>query len=289
MSSGDRIKRARDFVYANARQIERARFETLIDGAPPERLVAALAAYRNDDGGYGHGLEPDLRTPASQPLHTETALIVLMNADVRRRDIADECCRFIASIAADGGATPAFLPGALDYPAAPHWQAGFGAVPTLERTLGMVALLAWHGARHPWLDGAIEQCGDFLADARIDEAHHLRYAFMFASIVLKGAARANALQRLRVMLDGAGSYTAETPVERYGVTPLQFVPTPADPARAVFDAALLERHLDDLAASQCDDGGWPIYFQPPSEGAAIEWRGIWTLDALATLRAWGRL
>ena len=283
------MERAREFVYTNARQIERARFEILFDGASPERLDAALAAYRNPDGGFGHALEPDLRTPASQPLHTETALIALMNAGVKRREIADESCRFIAGIATADGATPAFLPGALDYPAAPHWQAGFGAVPTLERTLGMAALLAWHGSRHPWLGGAIEQCTGFLADARIDEAHHLRYAFMFASIVLKGAARADALKRLRAMLDSADFYVAETPVERYGVTPLQFVATPDDPARAVFDDTLLERHLDDLAASQRDDGGWPIYFQPPGEGAAIEWRGIWTLDALTTLRAWGRL
>jgi len=288
-TTADRWRRGRDFVYGNARQVERARFEVMFEGAPPERLVATLAAYRNGDGGFGHALEPDLRTPASQPLHTEFALTALMNASLRRPDIADGCCRFIADVAAPDGALPAFLPGALDYPAAAHWQAGFGATPTLDRTLGMVALLAWHGARHEWLDVATRKCTDYLADARIDEAHHLHYAFMFASIVLRGSARASALERLGAMLDGAGFYVAETPVDRYGVTPLQFVPTPDDPVRAAFDDALLERHVDDLAASQLDDGGWPIRFQPPSEGATVEWRGIWTLDALATLRAWGRL
>jgi len=288
--SSERMRKAaRDFVYANARQVERARFEVMFDGVSPERCVAALTAYRNDDGGFGHALEPDLRTPASQPLHTEFALLALMTLGVRSPDVADRCCRFVADVAAPDGALPAFLPGALDYPAAAHWQAGFGGAPTLDRTLGMVALLAWHGGRHAWLDQTIERCTRYLADVQIDEAHHLRYAFLFASIVLDEAARDGALKRLRAMLDGAGFYVAETPVERYGVTPLQFVPTPDDPARDVFDDALLERHLDDLVESQLDDGGWPIRFQPPSEGATIEWRGIWTLDALATLRAWGRL
>jgi hypothetical protein len=287
--STDRLRRARDFIYANARRVERARFEVMFEGAPAERLITALAAYRNDDGGIGHALEPDLRTPASQPLHTEFALIALMSSGISHRDFADDCCRFIAGLTPTDVALPAFLPGALEYPAAPHWQAGFGGTPTLDRTLGMVALLAWHGARHAWLDRATAQCMLYLADARIDEAHHLRYAFMFASVVLSGAIRANALKRLRAMLDGAGFYVAETPVERYGVTPLQFAATPDEPARAVFGDALLELHLDDLVAAQLDDGGWPIYFQPASEGAAIEWRGIWTLDALATLRAWRRI
>jgi hypothetical protein len=288
MSTSD-LRRARDFVYSNARLLERARFEIAFDGAPADRLVAALAAYRNDDGGFGHALEPDLRTPASQPLHTEFALHALMAAGARRRDIADDCCRFVAGAAATDLALPAFVAGALEYPAAAHWRAGFGGTPTLDRTLGTVALLAWHGARNAWLDRAIDRCTHYIEAAEIDEAHHLRYAFMFASIVLSGAARVRSLARLRAMLDGADFYVPETPIERYGVTPLQFVPTPDDPARAVFDDALLERHLDDLAASQRDDGGWPIHFQPPSEGAAIEWRGVWTLDALTTLRAWGRL
>jgi hypothetical protein len=288
LNTADRLGRARDFVYGNARQIERAQFEVVFDGAPPQRLVAALEVYRNADGGFGHALEPDLRTPASQPLHTETALMILKDAGVRRLEVAEGCYRFIASVA-DGGALPAFLPGALDYPAAAHWHSGFGAAPTLDRTLGMVGLLAWHGVRNAWLDATTATCARYLDGAHIGEAHHLHYAFLFAAYALDGAERSNALGRLRRMLDGADFFVPETPVRRYGLTPLRFVPTPDHPSRTLFDDALLKRHLDALVEAQTDDGGWPIYFQPPSEGAVIEWRGVWTLDALLTLRAWGRL
>ena len=120
-------------------------------------------------------------------------------------------------------------------------------------------------------------------------AHHLRYAFEAAEVLLDGATRNRTLTRLRSMLDRAEFFVAEAPVARYGLTPLHFVPTRETTARRVFDDALIERHLDDLGACQNDDGGWPIRFDPPSDGARIEWRGNWTLEALMTLRAWGRL
>ena len=282
LSGAERLIRARTFLAGNARLIERRVFETVFDGGDPARVVAALEAYRNTDGGFGHALESDLRTPATQPLHVETALSLLKDAGVRHPSIAQQCCEFVAKVAAPDGGLPAFLPGALDYPAAAHWQAGFGAVPSLERACGTVALLTWHGVEHPWLTYATEQCRRYLLTAVVDEAHHLRYATMFASLVLQGAARDELLARLRTMLPSAQFYVAETPVARYGLTPLHF-------ARTWFDDATIARHLDDLERSQRRDGGWSIRFTPPTAAAAVEWRGHFTLEALCTLRLHGRL
>jgi hypothetical protein len=61
----DRIDRARDFVLRNARLLERQRFAHRFDGAPRDGVIAALAAYQNEDGGFGNALEPDKRTPHS--------------------------------------------------------------------------------------------------------------------------------------------------------------------------------------------------------------------------------
>lgn len=58
---------ARGFVYKEARLLERRLFATLFEGAPASGVVDALRAYQNDDGGFGHGLEPDKRCPASLP------------------------------------------------------------------------------------------------------------------------------------------------------------------------------------------------------------------------------
>lgn len=285
----ERLADARDFIYGNARLLDRAAYEVSFEGAPATRLDDALHGYANPDGGYGHALEPDLRTPASQPLHTETALTILQQCGVRRPDIANGCCDFLAAVARADTALPAFLPGALDYPAAPHWQAGFGGEPTLDRTLGMAALLHWHGARHPWLEHAVSQCRFHVAGAAITEAHHLLYAFQFATALLEGVEQSRTLRRLYESLQGAEFYVADTPVTRYGLTPLHYATSPEHPAFELFGRERMEQHLDDLQNSQLPDGGWPIRFQPPSEGARIEWRGRWTIEALLVLRGYGRI
>jgi hypothetical protein len=57
---------ARQFIFANARLLDRYRAAVLLDGAPADAVVQALRAYRNPDGGFGHALEPDVRTPHSE-------------------------------------------------------------------------------------------------------------------------------------------------------------------------------------------------------------------------------
>jgi len=72
-------------------------------------------------------------------------------------------------------------------------------------------------------------------------------------------------------------------------TPLDFAPDPDSLARRLFDEAMIEAHLDHLAAGQADDGGWTFNWLAWSPVAATEWRGSVTIDALRTLRANGRL
>ena len=69
--------RALDFVKAQARPLDRALFEHRFEGAAAERVIAELARFQNDDGGFGHALEPDLRTPTSSALATELGLRTL--------------------------------------------------------------------------------------------------------------------------------------------------------------------------------------------------------------------
>ena len=288
-SSDERLAAAGAFVYANARPVDRAIFEHVHGGAAAERLRAAVEAHRNPDGGFGHALEPDVRAPGSQPLHTLTALELLHEAGLRAPDAADGCCDFLASVATPEGALPALLPGALDYPAAAHWQGPFATEPNLSWTFGLVAELAWHGARHPWYRQAREVCIDGLAAYRTDEVHQLRYLIRCAAEVLAGEDRDRELARRREALSRAALFVTETPVSRYGLTPLHFAPTPEAPARSCFDDALIEAHLADLLDAQQGDGGWPIRFDPPSPAARLEWRGRSTLEALEVLRAYGRL
>src|SRR3954468_2157541 len=68
---------AAQFVHGHGRLLERRRIDHLFGPEPdPESVLRALDAYRNADGGVGL-LEPDLRTPASQPSAVLYALEIL--------------------------------------------------------------------------------------------------------------------------------------------------------------------------------------------------------------------
>ena len=78
------------FVAAHARVLDRRRFQRLFGGGPvlgSTPVRDAVAAYRNDDGGFGHALEPDCRAPGSQPSAVEMALRVLDETDAWDEDL----------------------------------------------------------------------------------------------------------------------------------------------------------------------------------------------------------
>ena len=61
------------------------------------------------------------------------------------------------------------------------------------------------------------------------------------------------------------------------------------PGGAPFTDTQIGAHLDRLQEDQQADGGWLITWEPPSQAARSEWRGIVTLGALRTLTSYGRL
>ena len=62
------LKAARDYLYAHGTLWERALFAFHFEGASLARLQACLAVYQNEDGGYGHAFEHDIRCPDSHPM-----------------------------------------------------------------------------------------------------------------------------------------------------------------------------------------------------------------------------
>ena len=64
---------ARAFLDREGRLIERRLATVLFDGAPASGVIDTVRAYRNPEGGFGHGLEPDKRCPASLPIDVECA------------------------------------------------------------------------------------------------------------------------------------------------------------------------------------------------------------------------
>ena len=279
---------AADFIWRHARLIDRHRFAHLFLGADAAPVVRALRAHQNPDGGFGHALEPDIRTPSSQPGATMHVLEMLAEAGAFDDPMVGDVCEFLATITRDDGGVPFVLASAMEHPHAPWWQPADES--SVIQTAAHAAVLLEQRRAHPWLDGATAFCWERIESGRVDGAYGLRYAVAFLDAVPDEARAVAALDRIGPRLVEEG-LVALDPATLAGetFTPLQYSPRPELRSRRMFAAEAIDAHLDVLAAGQQHDGGWTFPWPAWCPAAELDWRGYVTIDALKVLRANGRL
>jgi hypothetical protein len=284
------FKAAAAFIAANARVLDRRRFERLFGEGPAGPVRDAVAAYRNEEGGFGHALEPDGRGPGSQPPAVEMALRIMHEADVWDEALVLGACEWLAAVApAEGGA--AFVeegPEALDgWPHAPWWVPEEGHPASLFPTGMISGTLHARGVSHPWLDRATEVMWTRIGQLTEAIAYDMFGVLRFLDHVPDRERAREAFGRVGPLVTELKLVTLDpdAPGEVHG--PLSFAPEPGSLARSLFDEATIKAHLDHLAGAQLDDGGWTFNWPAWSPAAEREWRGFLTVDALRTLRATG--
>jgi hypothetical protein len=77
MLTAEAFERAAEFIAENARGVEVARFAVHFEEGSPDEVDDELAAYRNEDGGFAHGIDPDFFCEESSAAATVTALEIL--------------------------------------------------------------------------------------------------------------------------------------------------------------------------------------------------------------------
>ena len=71
------FKKAKEFIYRNARPLDLARWQYHFENGSREPVLKALSYYQNEDGGFGHALEADAWNPNSSPIQTWCAIEIL--------------------------------------------------------------------------------------------------------------------------------------------------------------------------------------------------------------------
>jgi hypothetical protein len=281
------IDKAREFMELHARVLDRRRFEHHFGGASADPVVDALRAYANEDGGFGHGLEPDLRDPASQPGAVETALRVLDWAGRFGDPLVTGALDWLERNEAPGGGITFALPSVAGHPSAPWWQADPEGAASLTLT-GMIAgTLARNGVEHPWLDRASEWLWREAESREELAAYEALGICAFLNHAPDRDRAGRAVERLRGALLAVVELDPHAGGESHG--PLEFAPRPGSVVRRLFDDATIEAHLDALESGQRPDGGWVFDWPSWAPLAELEWRGALTVEWPLVLEVNGRL
>jgi hypothetical protein len=279
---------AAQFLAARARVLDRRLFQRLFSGGGAGPVADALGAYRNDDGGFGYALEPDLRTPASQPAAVEMALRIMDLADAWDERLVTGALDWLESVApAEGGAT-FVLPTMAEGPHAPWWQPPAEPTASLIQTGQIAGLLYARGLAHPWRDRATEVMWSGIEQLTEPGGYEMFGVLAFLEQVPDRARAEAAFERVGPLLRSRGLVALDPAATGEVHTPLDFAPLPGSLARRLFDRPTIDAHLDHLAAGQREDGGWMFNWQAWSTAAEADWRGFLTVDALRVLRANGR-
>lgn len=286
---------AADFLAGSARVLDRRRFDVLFGGGSADALFAAVDGYRNPDGGYGWGLEPDLRSRTSQPGGALHAFEAFADAAPSTSPRAVELCGWLAGVTLPDGGLPFALPVPDPAACAPFWVTADGTRSSLQIT-AIVAAAAYRVAdfdpgvaAHPWLARATDYCLTTL-EALSTAPHAMELAFAVQwldAAAARAPGAADLFDRIRGWIPSDGVLHVDGGADDEYMRPLDFAPLPGGPARTLLAAGVAEAELERLAAAQQPDGGWTVDFASYSPAATLEWRGHRTVGALLLLRGNG--
>lgn len=301
--SREAFEEASNFVLHSARGLERKIYKYRFQNGTVGPILVELHHYQNPDGGFGHGLEPDLRSPLSSPIATTHAFQRLNKLDLEEiegdlvKDGIDYFQNTFNPEVKRWFATPSEI---NDYPHAPWWhydeEKGGTMIdeswgnPTAE-ILGYLLKFNQFVDRidtEKLLNHAVQRLnrnGDLSSEHEV-QCYVKLYRYLPSEWCSKIRDRlANAVQQL--------VRTDPSEWNDYVPKPIDFVKSP-DSFKFGISANLIEENLDFLVESLKSNGviepswEWGQY-EEEWDRAKKEWTGILTLRGLTLLDEFGRI
>jgi len=300
--------RARDFIYRNARPLDFARFQYHFEIGSKEAVLTALSTYQNEDGGFGHAIEPDCWNPNSSAIHTWTATEILREIDFAdsSHPIIQGILRYLASGVDFNNHSWAAMPQSADnYPRAPWW--GYDAESACRTDYNPTACLAGFIIRFAEKNGDLYALGRRIATEAYDAyfAQDLLGDMHTAGCYIRlleyaeecGEGELFDLRTLRERLKEQVKHNITTDKaaweNRYICKPSQFFIS-RDSIFYADNKEIADYECDFIVRTQQADGSWPIpwgWNDYPEEWAISKnwWKGNGAVLNLLYLKGMGKL
>ncbi|WP_432798418.1 hypothetical protein [Poriferisphaera sp. WC338] len=299
----DRYERAAGFMKREVRPLERAMFAYHFEGGEAAVVVRALEGFQNEDGGFGRGLEPDIRMAESSVVATKFALQVMMDVGV---DEDEKLVRggveyLLEQFDETRRVWPLVGEDVMMAAHAPWWnwdglEKEFGGYKVNPKA-GVARCLKYYEGLVPvdFVNGIIDDLVDELggADEVLPFFDLVSYLMLLQMPGFEAAKNVFVSKQMKDMatkiVDGDPSIW-----DGFAVKAIWLAPSPHAPLADVL-VDELAINLDYEIDHQGDDGAWrPSWswgstFKDEWEKAEREWTGVLTLAMLRSLRDFGQI
>jgi len=298
---------ARNYVMTYGRPLDQARFRYHFEGGDATAVVQALAAFQNDDGGFGRALEPDMRSAASSAIATATGLAILREVGpAAAQPLLAGAVRYLLDTFDDANQVWPIVPPAVeDAPHAPWWayaeSAGSFDGFRINPRAALLGHLFHFAAGQAPVAGLLASAGQSLLDyvqsiPDDDLGMHdlLALLDLLEADNVPDALRRPLLDKLR-RVAGRAVETDPARWAEYSLQPLQVAPAPGSALAPAVDRQAIEANLDYVILRQTADGSWQLPWSWDFVDAVAwaqaerDWKGFQAVNHLRLCIAYGRL
>ena len=299
MLSKENFERAARFIADKGRPLEKALFNYQFNSGNKETVLFELAKFQNEDGGFGHGLESDVRLKASNCFTTSVAFQVLVQLGVDADNEIVKCGinYLVANYKPEFKGWLPFPKEVEEEPRAIWWnyfsneENKYNPNPSSE----IAGYLAKYSKYVPSkiLSESLEEALKSLEENSSSLDMHDIYCYqrMANCISIEQRERVMALLRgrLREVIEfDSNQWTG------YAARPLNFVKSPDYELASEITEEEIAINLDYLIKEQSENGSWvPRWhwgrFEEEWEKAKVEWMGVITLENLRILKAFDKI
>jgi hypothetical protein len=293
--SKDNYLKARDFILTNARMIERRLFHFYFENGNREGVFHAVYAYRNSDGGFGHGMEPDTASPESQPLFSIMALETVDEVGyLTEKLILNDFMPYFESITTQKGGIPWMFRPKSNYPCEEHFKTVEESA-ALSTTAPLLGILNKYNIDIPWNQKAEQFVWSEFE--RIKKKHAFCHLCVprwltFLTYTTSQDKAEKQLNNLKNWILEDGIICKDKSDDGWGLYgkphSLNYATSADSILYSIFDEKTIESDLNELIGRQKEDGRWDNWYGI-SEGSKLEWAGIQTLWTLKTLKNYNRI